>query len=242
LQLVDADKRGNRDRAELAINVTVNKPPELKLEFPAKDLDVSPLEEITVRARVWDDFAVKRVGISYSMAGQPAKDVVIGRNLTGKDRAAVSQTIRWSSWRRAGPVASYHIWAEDIGPDGKVRRTLGDMFFAEVRPFEQIFRQGEQPDEEQQQQQRQQQQRQQQQQAAGAAEPGRAAGRGSGRAEKQVIAATWKVIRRETAPEPTKDLVPDAKLIEESQSSAMEQGTSLAVSSRMIAPSHFLRQ
>ena len=26
------------------------------------------------------------------------------------------------------------------GPDGEVRRTFGDMFFAEVRPFEEIFR------------------------------------------------------------------------------------------------------
>ncbi len=42
-------------------------------------------------------------------------------------------------------LLSYHFWAEDLGPDGKVRRTDGDMFFAEVRDFEQIFRQGQLP-------------------------------------------------------------------------------------------------
>ncbi len=42
-------------------------------------------------------------------------------------------------------LVSYFFWAEDIGPDGKVRRASSDMFFAEVRPFDQIFRQGEQP-------------------------------------------------------------------------------------------------
>ena len=42
-------------------------------------------------------------------------------------------------------LVTYFFWAEDIGPDGQPRRAWGDMFFAEVRPFEEIFRQGEQP-------------------------------------------------------------------------------------------------
>ena len=42
-------------------------------------------------------------------------------------------------------LVTYFFWAEDIGPDGQPRRTSGDMFFAEVRHFEEIFRQGEQP-------------------------------------------------------------------------------------------------
>ena len=37
-------------------------------------------------------------------------------------------------------VVSYFAWADDYGPDGQVRRTFSDMFFAEVRPFEEIFR------------------------------------------------------------------------------------------------------
>ena len=37
-------------------------------------------------------------------------------------------------------LVSYFAWADDYGPDGQVRRTYGDMFFAEVRPFEEIFR------------------------------------------------------------------------------------------------------
>ena len=42
-------------------------------------------------------------------------------------------------------LVTYFFWAEDIGPDGQPRRASGDMFFAEVRHFEEIFRQGEQP-------------------------------------------------------------------------------------------------
>jgi hypothetical protein len=37
-------------------------------------------------------------------------------------------------------VIPYFVWADDYGPDGRVRRTFSDIFFAEVRPFEEIFR------------------------------------------------------------------------------------------------------
>ena len=40
-------------------------------------------------------------------------------------------------------LLSYYFWAEDIDRDGEIRRVDGDMFFAEVRPFEEIFREGE---------------------------------------------------------------------------------------------------
>ena len=52
-------------------------------------------------------------------------------------------------------LLSYFVWAEDFGPDGKLRRTMSDMYFAEVRPFEEIYRQGEQPSASEQQQQQQ---------------------------------------------------------------------------------------
>ena len=37
-------------------------------------------------------------------------------------------------------LLTYHFWAEDIGPEGAARRTASDMYFAEVRPFDEIFR------------------------------------------------------------------------------------------------------
>src|SRR5205814_281447 len=42
-------------------------------------------------------------------------------------------------------LVTYFFWAEDVGPDGQPRRASGDLYFAEVRHFEEIFRQGEQP-------------------------------------------------------------------------------------------------
>jgi hypothetical protein len=214
LHLVDDQKRTSKEPAELAINVTPNRPPDLKLEFPGHDVDVSPLQEMTVKAKVWDDFGVRRVGLTYAMAGQPPKDVVLAEKVPGKERKDVSQMIPLEQLHAApDQLLSYHLWVEDFGPDGQVRRTSGDMFFAEVRPFDEIFRQGQQPTREQQ---------QQQQQQGNAQEAEKLA-----ELQKQVINATWKVIRRETAPKLTDKYVPDVKLIGESQSSAKEKAEAL---------------
>ncbi|MDB5294706.1 MAG: hypothetical protein JWO31_689, partial [Phycisphaerales bacterium] len=216
LQLTDADGRASKRPAELAVNVTPNKPPELKLDFPAMDVDVSPLEELTLRAKVSDDFGVRRAGVSYTIAGRPAADVVLAENVAGRDKRDVAHTVALEKLAaEPDQLLSYYFWAEDVGPDGAVRRTAGDMFFAEVRPFEEIYRQGEQPDEQQQQQQ-QQKSSQNAQRAEEAAE-----------GEKQIIAATWKVIRRETSAKPSAAFAPDVKLIAESQAEAREKAEAM---------------
>ena len=111
-------------------------------------------------------------------------------------------------------LVTYYFWAEDIGPDGKPRRTDGDMFFAEVRPFEEIFRQGEQP-------------------PSGSAQNEGQQGQNAQQADrlaelqKQIISATWTLIRRETDSKPSSKFVEDAKVIRDSQHSAIEQAAEL---------------
>ena len=82
-------------------------------------------------------------------------------------------------------LLSWFIWADDIGPDAKVRRTTGDLFFAEVRPFEQIFRQGQSMASESSQQQR--------DQSGGAGGPAERLAE----MQKQIISATWNVFRQQ---------------------------------------------
>ena len=112
-------------------------------------------------------------------------------------------------------LLSYYLWVVDIGPDGEPRRTMSDMYFAEVRHFEEIFREASQAASQQAQQQQQQQQGQQQ---------------GAGQQvqelvelQKQVINATWKLIRRETADEPSVAFGSDAETLQLSQQQAIDQ-------------------
>ena len=111
-------------------------------------------------------------------------------------------------------LVSYYFWAEDIGPDGGVRRASSDMFFAEVRPFEEIFRQGEQP-------------------PAGSAEMEGQENQNAQEAgqvaelQKQIISGSWKLIRRETRSKPTDAFVEDAKTLRDSQKAVLDQAAQL---------------
>lgn len=110
---------------------------------------------------------------------------------------------------------SYFFWAEDVGPDGQLRRTSSDMYFAEVRHFEEIFRQGQQQPGGQQQQQQQQNSPagQQAQQLA--------------QSQKDVINATWKLIRREIGSKSTEPFAEDVEQIAQPQSALLEKAEAL---------------
>ncbi len=150
LHLKDADGRTNQQPPEFVINALPNRPPDLKLAFPSRDVQVSPVEELDVKATAWDDYGLARTGLSFSTAGQPIQDVVLGQNQPAKERVSLEHLLSFEAMNaQPDQLVSYFFWAEDIGPDGGVRRTSSDMYFAEVRHFEEIFRQGQQPTEEQ---------------------------------------------------------------------------------------------
>lgn len=216
LALVDDQGRRNKLPAEFAINVLPNRPPDLKLAFPARDVEVSPLEEADVKATAWDDYGLKRFGLAYAMAGAAPRDVVLGQEAAAKVRRELADVIRFEELKaEPDQLLSYYFWAEDLDASGKLRRTESDMYFAEVRPFEEIFRQGEQPPGGQQQQQ------QQGGENAQAAEK-------LAELQKQIIAATWKLIRRETGEAPSDAFKKDVHLVGESQAAAWEQATELS--------------
>ena len=56
LLLEDDAGRGNREPPEFIIEVIPNEPPQLAVEFPARDTRVSPLEEMSLAASAQDDF------------------------------------------------------------------------------------------------------------------------------------------------------------------------------------------
>lgn len=223
VQLADADGRVNKMPADIAVQVTRNLPPVVAVPRPGRDARVSPLEELPLKADIKDDFGVVRYGVSVAMAGQPPKEVVLGENggKSAPKRVQPDHLIDFEALKaQPDQVAAYYFWAEDIGPDGKPRRTSGDMFFAEVRHFEEIFRQGEQQTREQ--QEREQQERQQGQSPAAQAADQLA------EMQKQIVNATWKLIRRETGSKPTDKFATDTGLVRESQQAVIEKAGAAA--------------
>jgi hypothetical protein len=92
------------------------------------------------------------------------------------------------------------------------------MYFAEVRHFEEIFRQGQQPPGGESQE-----QQSQSSQGGGNAQ----AAEELAELQKQIVSGIWKVIRREAHGPPSSQLASDGQLLHDSQQSALEQSEAL---------------
>jgi hypothetical protein len=216
LDLIDNQGRANKFPPTIAVTAVLNQPPKIRLTEPARDAQVSAIEEINLAATAYDDFGLQRIGISYSIGGNTDTELILSDAKTGKTQHPVEYLLELEALNaQPDQLVSYHFWAEDIGPGGDPRRTASDLYFAEIRPFEEIYRQG-QPGSQDPQNQNQ---------------PGNQnADRAMQLAElqKEIINATWRVIRRETLSKPTAEFETDVNLLIESQQSAISQVDELA--------------
>lgn len=146
LELTDDRGRQNRDPEEFRIEVLPNRPPHIEIAFPGRDVRVSPLEELTVEGRVTDDLGLIEVGVVWEIAGREP----VTQTFPLSQVPTLSHAVQWLQALEELQVEpddllAYHVYAVDRGPDGQPRRTVSDLFFAEVRPFEETFRQMDSP-------------------------------------------------------------------------------------------------
>ena len=218
LELIDAGGRKNKLPPRFVFKVTPNRAADLKVVKPARDVRVSPLEELLAKASVWDDFGLRAYGLSYAMAGELPRDVILGESTARNERRQVEHLVAMEKLEaQPDQLLSYYFWAEDVGPDGQPRRSFGDMYFAEVRHFEEIFRQGDESSGDQPPQEQQEGEEENAQEAEKLAE-----------LQKQIINATWKVIRREVGQTTSEPFLPDVTEIRKSQEDVLKQTVELA--------------
>jgi hypothetical protein len=184
--------------------VLANRPPEVRLASPRGDVRPSALEEVTFDGTVWDDFGSPAYGLAYNLAGAEPKFIELGREVPAKEKRPFNHLVKLEELGvKPDDLISWYAWADDIGPDGKVRRTSGDLFFAEVRPFDEIFRE----------------QQQQGEQGGGGGGGGQQRPPRITELQKQVINATWKLQREG----PTPKYAEDAKVVLDGQAQVIER-------------------
>ncbi len=211
LHLVDAEGRTNKIPAQFVFDVLKNRPPELKMAAPRGDQRVSALEEISFQAEAWDDFGLGAHGIAYTPAGKETKFIELGQSAPAREKRALNYLLKLEELSaQPEQLISYFVWADDIGPDGKVRRTSSDMYFAEVRPFEEIYREGQAQEGE----------------GGDKPPPGNQATK-LAELQKQIINATWKLQRQETSTNASARYRKDAPVVAESQAQALDQAQAL---------------
>lgn len=236
--LEDAEGRKPKDEEQITIKVVFNQPAKIKPTFPVRDTNVSPLQEFLVEAQASDDFNLVDYGLQFSLSGGDTKDLSLKAPATTSAEAdmavspveaspatpvvvepllaaKLSHEIEMETLNAApDDLVTYSFWATDIAADGTERRSYSDLVFAEVRRFEEIFREAQQGGEQQQQQQQQQNQSQQQQ---GSAIDGVL------KLQKEIISATWNTIRAEAPSRRNGTFAEDVETIAESQGEAKNQ-------------------
>lgn len=177
LALEDAQGRTNKFPSDFVLVALTNQRPALKLVFPHGDQRVSRLQELQLQGEATGEFGLVKYGIGYTVESQDPHLVELGNAAPGGKKEAFNYLLALENMGvEEGQVVGYFVWADDFGPDGKVRRTFGDIFFAEVRPFEEIFR----PD----------------QSGAAGGENGGQQGNGGtqlAQLQKEIMIATWKL-------------------------------------------------
>lgn len=204
LHLVDEADRGNKNPPWFTVTVQSNQLAKIDVVFPKRDIQVSSLQELPVEAKISDDLSVVKSGAVFSINGNE-KEVAFTHAPTEprKKQDVRAELLLEKEGAQPRQLVSYYIWAEDTGPKGEVRRSMSDMFFAEVRHFEDIFREAEAPP----------------------PEPGQPKPKAQKLIElqKQVVNATWKLIRDANGGRPMESVAPDAGVVQQSQGIAMEQ-------------------
>ena len=213
VKLVDREGRPNKLAAEIVVNVTRNRPAVVKMTQPARDVRVSPVEELTLKAKLEDDFGLVRHGLSYSVAGEEPREIVLNGpqppgGQEGPGRAPARLRVAQG---RARPARHLLLLGRGHRPRRPAAADLGRHVLRRGPPFRGDLPPGRTAAE----------RIGRERGAAGGATPSRPTKLAE--LQKEIINGTWKLIRRETGAKPSAKFAEDSKTLQESQHSAIEQ-------------------
>jgi hypothetical protein len=173
IELVSVDGESYRGSNEYDIAVLEDQPPSISLERPGRDKKATNLEEVFTQAHAEDDYGVVSMDLHFSVNGGEEKQVKLqeltresARTLTG------AYTFFLEEFNlKPGDFISYYAKARDANNEA-----TSDIYFIEIKPFDMQYRQA-------------------QQQGGQGGEQGDQDQNALSRRQKDLIAATHKLIR-----------------------------------------------
>jgi hypothetical protein len=177
--LAGRDGIENRGEVEYFIRRLDDRPPEVHVTRPARDRSVTPLEEVDIEARADDDFGIERLDLVYAVGGGREQVAPLGiprraTSVTGKHTLPLEEL-----GVAPGDFITYYVRARDVARGKRSSEVRSDIFFLEVKPFDQGVALAEN--------------------GSGSGESGNQQLDELVAAQKDVIVATWKLDRRAQA-------------------------------------------
>jgi hypothetical protein len=176
IRLADADGLKSTGEAEYFIRLMDDRPPDVRILRPSADQPITPLEEVPIEARADDDYGIASFDLVYAVAGGPEHVVPFARVAGTNEQKVGSHLLPAEDLHvKPGDVITYYARARDV-PRGKPSTlATSDIFFLEVKPFNEEFVAAE---------------------SQGAGAGGDPQIESLIDAQKQIIASTWNVERR----------------------------------------------
>lgn len=177
--LVDPDGLSS-EGIEYFVRVMDDRPPDVHILRPSGDTGITPLEEVPIEARADDDFGIASLDMVYSVSGGPEK-IVPFTSLGGTSIARIGSRMLAAEDLKVKPgdVIAYYARARDIPRAKQSTLARSEIFFLEVKPFNEEFTMA-------------------QSQAMGAG-AGQQQLEGLISSQKEIISATWNLERRSSA-------------------------------------------
>lgn len=210
---------------EFFITVIPDRKPTLEIGRPGHDFQATNIEEVVVEMKAEDDFGIASLDLFYSLNGGELKKVGVKRRgfkeargqhtfyLEEMGEGKASLEVRSEDGEEQelkfahlvpGDLITYYAVARDHKLAAKT-----DMYFVEVRPFDVVFRQG--------------------QQGGGGMGGGEQRQNEISKRQKEIIAATWNLIRtlEEAKPSDRSEIHDNALVLSDIQLTLRDQGRTL---------------
>ena len=186
IRLADEDGLTSRGEAEYFIRLMDDRPPDVRILRPSADQQITPLEEVAIEARADDDYGIERFELVYGVAGRAERTVPFER-VTGTNIQKIGSRMLPAEELgvKPGDVITYYARARDVGRGKRSTEATSDIYFLEVKPFNEEFTAAES------------------QAGAGASDPQIES---LIQAQKEIIASTWNVERRAQAARSAEDV------------------------------------
>lgn len=138
--LTDTDGLRSSGDTEYFIRLLTDRPPDVRIMRPAGDRQVTPLEEVSVEVRADDDFGVATLDLVVQTPDGRERVVPLAREGGGQTVTGRHTIYLEDLGVEPGDVVAYHARARDAGRGRRGIEARSDIFFLEVKPFEEVFR------------------------------------------------------------------------------------------------------
>jgi hypothetical protein len=139
ITMQDDDGSESADDTEYFIRMLLDRPPDVRVTRPAGDRQVTPLEEVLIEARADDDFGITALDLVLRKPGAPERVVPLPGTRDGLTATGQHLLFLEDLEVEPGDFVTYYVRARDLGRGKPPSETRSDMFFLEVKAFDDEF-------------------------------------------------------------------------------------------------------